>query len=125
MPTLVSPCPLRVNDLNGVAVVTFDADGILTEAEVQGVMDQVGRLVTEEGCCHLVLDLTPVTCPTSQLLAKLIGLSKQVKASGGRLAVCGIGREMRAVFSLLHLPQIIPTYDTLPEALQSFAGAGR
>jgi anti-sigma B factor antagonist len=125
MPTLASPRPLRVNDLNGVAVVTLAADGVLTEAEVQGAVDEVGRLVTEEGRRHLLLDLTPVTCPTSQLLAKLIGLSKQVKASGGRLAVCGVGRNLHAVFSLLHLPQIIPTYDSLPEALQSFAGAGR
>ena len=105
MPTLASSCLLRVSDLNGVAVVTFDAEGVLTEAEVQGVLDQVGRLVTEEGRCHLLLDLTPVNCPTSQLLAKLIGLSKQVKASGGRLAVCGVGRNLGAVFSLLHLRQ--------------------
>ena len=120
MMTPARPRWLQVEQIGPVTVVTFATRAILEEDAVEAARAQLNGLVDHMGRHQLLLDLGQVERLTSLMVGRLVGLSKKVRAVGGRLALCGVKPKMREVFNMLGLPRVIPTYDSQPEALQSF-----
>ena len=120
MMTLVRPRWLQVEELGSVTVVTFATRSILDEEAVDAARQQLNGLVDHLGHYQILLDLSQVDRLTSLMIAGLIGLSKKVRAVGGRLVLCGVRPRMREVFEMLGLPRVIPIYPSPQEALQSF-----
>jgi anti-anti-sigma regulatory factor len=57
----------------------------------------------------------------SMAVAKLAALSRQVRAGGGRLALCHLSPTPEARLASTHLSGLFDTYATEAEAVQSFA----
>ena len=56
------------------------------------------------------------------MLARLVGLDREARAAGGRLALCALGPQALALFQTTRLDRKLHIYPTEAEALRSFAG---
>jgi anti-anti-sigma factor len=112
---------LEVEEVGSVTVVRVTARRILTEEAVEAVGRQLNALVAAPGCKNVVLQLNAVEGITTMMVGKLLGLHRQMQASGGRLVLCGAGPVIGEVLSLLRVAQVIPVYGGEQEALQSFS----
>jgi anti-sigma B factor antagonist len=122
MATQTRPARLHVQDFGPVTVATFASPYILDEDEVRSTGQQLAALVEALGRRHLILHFGRVQRLSSGLIGVLIGLARKMKASRGRVAMCGLRPELREAFELVGLPQMIPAYGSQEEALQSFVG---
>jgi anti-anti-sigma factor len=66
---------------------------------------------------RLVLDLSGVEYISSVGLRVLMLASKQVKAQGGSLAVCGLGPVVREIFEISRFNLVLDVFSALREAL--------
>jgi anti-anti-sigma factor len=66
---------------------------------------------------RLVLDLSGVEYISSVGLRVLMLASKQVKAQGGSLAVCGLGPVVREIFEISRFNLVLDVFPALREAL--------
>jgi hypothetical protein len=78
----------------------------LEEGEINQLGEELGLLVTRDGCRKLALCLgpEPPDCMYSLFLAKLVALRNLLARHGGRLALCEVGPLTYSVFEacLLH-----------------------
>ncbi len=84
---------LRLENVDGVTVVSFVESKIVTEENIQEVGDQLYSLVEDEGHKNLLLNFGNVQYLSSAALGKLINLKKKV------------GRGQRQAQALLHPPR--------------------
>jgi anti-anti-sigma factor len=72
----------------------------LLEDGLDELSAELARLIDEEGCQKLVLDLGPgdLDCLYSVFLAKLINLQRRLEHAGGCLAIAGASENTRDVF---------------------------
>jgi anti-anti-sigma factor len=66
---------------------------------------------------RVVLDLSGVEYISSVGLRVLMLASKQVKAQGGSLAVCGLGPVVREIFEISRFTLVLDVFSALREAL--------
>ena len=117
--------PLEVARVNDVTVVRVLETRLLWESEVQQLSCALLRLAREPATTRILLDFGAVKSLTSALLASLLGLRKGLCERGGRLALCGLSKEVREVFALAGLQDVLNVYVTEQEALRSFSRAAR
>lgn len=116
---------LDVQQINDITVVAFTGCGLTDEEVIEYVGRELFRLVEDVGCRRLLLNFQRVTSMATHMLGELIVLHKKMKTAGGRLALCGLNRDLREVFEVTKLTLIFPLYDTEQEALQTFPANGR
>jgi anti-sigma B factor antagonist len=109
---LGGPAPLTTESVRGVLVVRF-AKPSLDEQEGE----QLADLVREQGARKVLLDLDGADYISGLFVAKLVGLHRQIRAAGGRLVLCNLGKQVAEIFSLLHLHQVFPIYNSLQQAM--------
>jgi anti-anti-sigma factor len=82
--------------------------GRLDDDQLEQLGAELARLVDEEGCRKMVLNLGPqeVACLYSLLLAKLIHLQRRLDATGGGLALAHVTPYVRELFRLTNLDKL-------------------
>ena len=93
------------------AAETWDGEGMKVLA---------ARLDSLAGRPGLVLDLGRVAFLDSSLVGLLVGLHKRTRHAGGRLALCGLGRQPQAVLDRTRLDRVLHVYPTEADAVASF-----
>jgi anti-anti-sigma factor len=110
---------LHREDLGDVTVVRFTAHRLDDEEHLRLLFRQVAGLV-DAGRPNLVLNFRDVGFLASTAIGKLMMLHGKARAAHGRLALCHVSRVTDGALELMHLKDIIQTYDSEQEALQSF-----
>ena len=77
-------------------------------------------MVDRDGCKSLVLDFQKVQFCSSAVIGKLVILDRKVKSKKGRLRLCAMTPEIREVFQITRLDQVLEIKDTREEALAAF-----
>jgi len=92
-----------------------------SEAELEELGAEIGRVVDEEGCRKLVLDLGPhdPECLYSVFLAKLINLQKRLESDGGQLALCELSTATQGIFQAAGLDKFFYFYPNRAAACQA------
>jgi anti-sigma B factor antagonist len=103
-----------------VTVLRLTTARLPDDDTVRAVFDPLSRLVGEGGRKHLVLNLAVAEHLPSMALAKLVTLSRMVRASNGRLALCHLCPTVEARLASTHLGGLFDIYATEEEAVQSF-----
>ncbi|WP_406693442.1 STAS domain-containing protein [Singulisphaera sp. Ch08] len=98
---------LRLENIDGVTVVSFVDTKIVTEENIQEVGDQLYSLVEDEGHKQLLLNFGNVQYLSSAALGKLINLKKKVGAVKGKLKLCCIHPDLLEVFRITRLDQVL------------------
>ncbi|HZT81065.1 MAG TPA: STAS domain-containing protein [Gemmataceae bacterium] len=110
---------LEAERVGTVTVVRFTCPEIWGADMVAEIGRRLERLA-EAGGHRLLLHFGGVQRLDSTMLGAVVGLHKQVRAAGGRLALCGLSRELREVFDILQLNRLLAIYEGPEEALQTF-----
>lgn len=74
-----------------------------------------------EANTKLVLDLSRLRFVDSSGLGAFISCLRKLNAKGGDLKLCGMSKQVRAVFELVRMHRIIDIHDTKEEAVRAFA----
>jgi anti-sigma B factor antagonist len=111
---------LRLETVEGVAVVSFVDTKIVSEESIQEIGDQLYSLVEDEGHKKILLNFSNVKYLSSAALGKLINLKKKVGAVKGMLKLCCIDPDLLEVFRITRLDQVFEIYAEEQAALDKF-----
>lgn len=74
-----------------------------------------------EANTKLVLDLSRLRFVDSSGLGAFISCLRKLNAKGGDLKLCGMSKQVRAVFELVRMHRIFEIYGTKEDAVRAFA----
>jgi anti-sigma B factor antagonist len=74
-----------------------------------------------EATTKLVLDLSRLRFVDSSGLGAFISCLRRLNARGGDVKLCGMSKQVRAVFELVRMHRIFEIHGTREEAVQAFA----
>ena len=74
-----------------------------------------------EANTNLVFDLSRLRFMDSSGLGAFISCLRKLNAKGGDLKLCGMSKQVRAVFELVRMHRIFDIYATKEEAVRAFA----
>ena len=108
---------LHVNRYNKIVLAQIDKERILDAPAIKSLSDDLLKLVDTNPKISLVLDMSKVGYLSSQVLGKLVAVHKQVLKSKGRLAVCGVQKNVRPLFEVTKLNKVLTMFDDAQEAI--------
>src|SRR5580658_8506816 len=110
----MNPAPrrrrLEIEEVGEVTVVNFIDKKILDEQNIQIIGEQLFELVDNQGKKKILLNFSNVEFLSSAALGKLITLNKKVQASGGKLGMCKITKEILEVFQITRLDRLFKIF---------------
>jgi anti-sigma B factor antagonist len=113
---------LRMEEEGDVTVAKFVTQAIMDERVIRIIGQALYREVEQLGHDQLVLDFSDVRHFSSALLAVLIELNKRIKATKGRLVLCGLRSELQEVFVVTKLNGTLKIVADMYEAKRLFPG---
>jgi anti-sigma B factor antagonist len=108
----------RICDV-AVAVVPVDELDASNVAEFKRDIAPILQAHTE-----LVLDLSRLRFVDSSGMGSIISCLRQLTARGGDLKLCGMTKQVRAIFELVRMHKIFDVHATVEEAVRAFAHSG-
>jgi anti-anti-sigma factor len=113
---------LQVKAVSGVTVARVTATELWSDQQVGALTAELMNLTDDLGPApKLVLDLTDVTGMGSRMIGQLAALHKQVKAAGGRLALCQVQPEIAEVIEMCKLTTLFGMHPDEASAVSSLA----
>ena len=112
---------LDVSEQNGFAVLAVS--GEVDVATVPRLREQLHGLVAQ-GSNKIIVNLDGVDFLDSTGLGVLLGGLKRVRAADGAIAVCRAEPQVRKVFEVTRVVEILPIHDDLDGALAAVRGDG-
>jgi anti-sigma B factor antagonist len=113
-----------------MAVKTSTVQGGIGVIEVKGSLvggeetDELRRAVAgfvDRNYDKLIIDLSGVTYVNSTAIAVLVSAHTTYTKKGWRVKLCGINKSINSVFVITKLALVFDVYDTMKEAIKSFA----
>jgi len=109
---------LRVRVIGELSVVEImDAEFLFEESAIREISRQLHRLV-KQGRTRLLVNLGGVRSMSSQVLATLAGLYREVHRQHGRLGLYGLEPLFRDMLRICHLDRMLDIYADEAEALR-------
>jgi anti-sigma B factor antagonist len=108
-----------IETVGDVSVLTLTGT-FLDASNAPALKHEVGALV--ERASRLVLDLSRVEFVDSSGCGAILTCLRQVNSVGGKLAVCGVTRPVRALFELVRMNRILDVYDSREAAIRAASG---
>jgi anti-sigma B factor antagonist len=108
-----------------IAAATFDTVTALTikgrvdSTTADRLRDQLSELI-QVGCARLVIDLKEVTYISSAGFRTLLITARSVENAKGKLALCGIGGEVKRLFDIASFTEL---FTILPNREDAVAAA--
>jgi anti-anti-sigma factor len=107
-----------VGTVEPTAVVRFEGAEILfEESAVHTVGRELRRLIEDEGHTRLVVNFAGVRYLSTEVLAILAGLQRQVDPVRGSIVLCGLDPLLRDMVRITHLDRVFDICDDEAEAL--------
>jgi anti-sigma B factor antagonist len=108
-----------IETVGNVSVLTLNTP-FLDASNAPALKQQVASLV--ERSSRLVLDLSRVEFVDSSGCGAILTCLRNVNGVGGKVAVCGVTRPVRALFELVRMNRILDIHDSREAAVKA-AGA--
>jgi len=118
---------IRLEAVNGVAVVGFTTTHIYDLATVDDLERQFRRLLDGQpdlAAGRMVIDFTGVEFMVTRVINTLLVVLKRVRSAGGEVVLCGMGTNVDRVIRLMRLDRVFATFPARQQALDSLR-AGR
>jgi anti-anti-sigma factor len=111
---------LRVSAFGDVCVVHFVDPELVGEPSTRAAAE-LYRLADQGDCRKLLLSFEGVSRVSSEMFGKLIMLNRRMTQKGGKLRVCLIIPEIRALMEMTRLDKVFDVRETESEAVAAFA----
>ncbi len=114
----MSPFFIREDRSDGIAVIVADGyvDFDAAPTLKQNIVHQI-----DEGSRHLVIDLSAAEFIDSTAIGVLVGALKRLQEAGGSLAVVCTNENIRYIFEVAGLDNMIPLHRSRDDALSALA----
>lgn len=122
MPNEGSPY-FDVAEENGVAILYIFGPEIRHPTPAAECCADALKLLTNEGCQKLILNLGDVRYLSSTAFASLVNLGRKVSEAGGEVKISNLHPDVEVGAKIMGLGRIIPTFATETEALASFSNS--
>ena len=109
---------IAFDEMNGAAVAAVPVEEL--DASNAGDFKRDIAPVLEANT-KLVLDLSRLRFVDSSGLGAFISCLRKLNAKGGDLKLCGMSKQVRAVFELVRMHRIFEIYGTKEDAVRAFA----
>lgn len=110
---------LAVDKVDDVAVVKVPVEEL--DASNSGELKHDIAPVLQTNT-KLVIDLSRLLFVDSSGLGAILSCLRQLSAKGGDLKLCGMQKQVRAVFELVRMHRIFDIHGTREEAVRAFQG---
>jgi anti-sigma B factor antagonist len=113
---------LAVEKRDDIAIVTIPVEELDAgntpefKREMTAVLDTYTKIV---------LDLTGLQFTDSSGLGAFLSCLKKLNAKGGELKLCGVEKQVRAIFELVRMDRILDIVDNKEEAVRAFQVAAK
>jgi anti-anti-sigma factor len=87
---------------------------------IESVRVHLMRMVESEGCTHMVLDMSNVTHASSIFLGMILQLSLKLSRLKGALRIACMTRDVRDMFDLMRVGDVVQVHDNVNTAAKSF-----
>ncbi len=111
------PTYFRVEAQNDCVVVTFHAENLTEDDNLELLNQEMLALVEQYQVRLLVVNLASVQYLTSAVLAKLITLHRRLHRKDGHLAICGVKDVVDDVFRASRLDEYFTMANDVPAAV--------
>ncbi|MBV9848424.1 MAG: STAS domain-containing protein [Armatimonadetes bacterium] len=108
---------ITTETMDGVAVVTPRSEYLIA-GNVDDFRRDMGPVL--EANPNVVLDMSQLQFVDSSGIGAFLSCLRRVNAAGGDLKLCGITKQVYAVFQITRMHRIFDIFDTRDEAVQSF-----
>jgi len=108
---------LLVNNFDGVGVASVPVDELDASNSGEFKRDIAPIL---QGNNKLVLDLSQLRFVDSSGLGAMLSCLRQLTAKGGDLKLCGMSKQVRALFELVRMHRIFDIYNAREDAVKAF-----
>ena len=108
---------ITVDEIEGAAIVTVPVDELDANNAGDFKRDLAPVLVRH---ARVVLDLSQMRFIDSSGLGAMLSCLRQLSARGGDLKLCGMSKQVRALFELVRMHRIFDIYGTREEAVRGF-----
>jgi len=106
-----APSRIEVREVGNVTIVRFVDPELVDQGVIQEAGVELYRLVEDQRCCRLLLDLGTLDYVASMGLGKLIVLNKKATSGGGKLVLCNMNSSVREAFHLAKLDRLFDIRD--------------
>ena len=101
---------------SGVRVVELEGE---LDADTLAPLQEALSALLAWGACSIVLELSQLSFMDSTGMAVLFLIRNQLRGLGGRLALAAPGPDLERLLVRTGASRILPTFATLPEALEA------
>lgn len=108
---------IPVESFDGVAVAAVPVDELDASNAGEFKRDMAPVL---QANARLVLDLSRLRFVDSSGLGAMLSCLRQLSAKSGDLKLCGMSKQVRALFELVRMHRIFDIYGTREEAVDAF-----
>ena len=108
---------IPVESMDGVAVATVPVEELDASNAAEFKRDMAPVL---DAGTKLVLDLSRVRFVDSSGLGAFISCLRKMNAKGGDLKLCGMSKQVRAVFELVRMHRVFDIFATQEDAVRAF-----
>jgi len=112
---------LQVKTVDGVTVARITTPELWGDKQIGALSAELMHLTDDLSAPKLLLDFAAVTGLGSRMIGQLASLHKQVKAAGGRLALCNVCPDIAEVIETCKLTKLFGLYPDEATAVRSFA----
>ncbi len=121
MQSVQPQCPWLAEELIGnVTVVSFTNPELVEEDAICVMGQRLMSLVESSQGQRIVLNLSSVERVSTMMLSKFVALHTKLRATGGRMVLCGVDDELRSVLKAFRLHHLFLICAEEEEALQAF-----
>jgi anti-sigma B factor antagonist len=106
-----------LNNLDGVGMASVPVDELDASNSSEFKRDITPIL---QANTKLVLDLSQLRFVDSSGLGAMLSCLRQLTAKGGDLKLCGMSKQVRALFELVRMHRIFDIYNTREDAVKAF-----
>lgn len=118
---VLMPHPFKVHRSARGDISVLHLEGFL-DAHTAPVFEQAIQSELDANNARLVVDGEKLTYISSAGLGVFMGFIEEIREHGGDLKICGLTPKVRQIFEILGFQAIYDMVETVPDAVQRFAG---
>ena len=115
---MTEPSPLILTAQKGVTVVGFREPNLLDAYHVNDTATYLYRLIEQDDCRRLVVDLSAVRMLSSQSLGVFLNMRQKLDKIQGKMALSGIDPSLSRVFKITRLQDVFKFFGDVTEAVE-------
>jgi len=115
-----APSRLLIHSIRDATIVNFQDSSILDTLQIEQIGEALYDLIENRNRKKIVLDFEKVQFLSSSALGVLITLRKKADAIKGKVAICGMKKDLKKVFEITRLDRMFDFYADEEKALASF-----